>query len=133
MDRPRVGRRPKSTLGCSRVHTNSCRLADPGTKMSPSWWGFSGLLLLIMPPPFNVLRLMCKKMNCEAYMQDDDGFSHLDDAIYRISTYYTLLRRGFDSTELAYMKEFVRNVLSIIPCGFCYPSFFIEYSIRSKL
>jgi len=48
---------------------------------------------------------MCKKMNCEAYMQDDDGFSHLDDAIYRISTYYTLLRRGFDSTELAYTYE----------------------------
>ena len=53
-----------------------------------------------MPPPFNVLRLICKTMNSEAYMQDDDGFSHLDDAIYRISTYYTLLG-GFDSTELA--------------------------------
>ena len=32
-----------------------------------------------MPPPFNVLRLIRKTMNSEAYMQGD-GFSHLDDA-----------------------------------------------------
>lgn len=54
--------------------------------------GFEDSNELLMHSPFNVLRLICKTMNCEAYMQEDDGFSHLDDATYRISMYYTLLR-----------------------------------------